>query len=521
MFRSLFRSRKPRRSACVKKNRRVRLQLEALEERAVPTIVFMPHYGVETLAHGSTNDGMQHPTVNLVFSGSYWNTMQGQQDEATLINSTKTILSGPYLSGLTQYGSDGKANFGLSWTDPATVPTQPTTARLQGFLQNSITNHNAGPGFNDWQHAPIYVVVSDPDSSAQFVGGWNGQGTYAYYYWSQDANGFYTYYHPANMRMVWLGTSNSGTTGVQKDWFTLTLSHELAETISDPDSWGIRVIAPSTLPASLTGDSTNGQIGDFEPEPAQAHHYGYRLQGEFVQPYWSVRDQAYIVPDGNSQNFYLYPIWNDTTTTFTGTYNLNVIGDQLGVNYADNIQIGGGANASVTMNNQSAMFDSGAINTINVNTAGGQNTVKVFSLPSAVTLNLDSSGFNGFDQVLIGDNGSLAGIQGTVNIANHSGQSSVTIDDTNDGARNITLTDHSVTYSGLTTINYTAAYLVNGYEYGVSTLVLDAGSGSQIDVLSVGGPTDTEIYLYWNLLNKVYGPAASQVHVHIYWLVAQ
>ncbi len=510
MFPLPFRSRKPRRPARAKNNRRVHLHLEALEERAVPTIVFMPHYGVETLAQGSTNDGMQHPTVNLVFSGSYWTTQQGQQDEATLINSAKTILSGPYLSGLTQYGSDGTANFGLSWTDTATVPSQPTTLRLQTFLENSITNHQAGPGFNDWQHAPIYVVVSDPASSGQFVGGWNAQGTYTYGSW----------FFPANIHMVWLGTSNSGTTGVQTDWFTLTLSHELAETISDPDSNGIRVIAPSTLPASLTGTSTNGQIGDFEPEPAQAHHYGYRLQGQFVQPYWSVRDQAFIVPDGTSQKFYLYPIWNDSTTTFTGTYNLNVIGDQLGVNYADNIQIGGGANASVTMNNESAMFDSGAINTINVNTAGGQNTVKVFSLPSAVTLNLDSSGFNGFDQVLIGDNGSLAGIQGTVNIANHSGRSSVTIDDTNDGARNITLTDHSVTYSGLTTINYTAAYLVNGYEYGVSTLVLDAGSGSQIDVLSVGALTDTEIYLYWNLLNRVYGPAVSQVHVHIYWLVA-
>jgi len=49
------------------RSRKARLQIEALEERAVPTVVFMPHFGAETLAAGSTNDGMQHPTVNVVF----------------------------------------------------------------------------------------------------------------------------------------------------------------------------------------------------------------------------------------------------------------------------------------------------------------------------------------------------------------------------------------------------------------------------------------------------------------------
>src|SRR5262249_47424449 len=154
-----------------------------------------------------------------------------------------------------------------------------------------------------------------------------------------------------------------------------------------------------------------------------------------------------------------------------------------------------------------AVFDAAAINTINVNTAGGTNKVNVYSLPAGETLNLDSSG-NSSDQVVIGANGSLVGIQGSVNIANHSGHTAVVIDDSNDGARNITVTDHSVAYSGLTTINYTAAYAVNGNVYGVTSLTLDAGSGSQVDVLSVGALTDTELYLYWNLWNRVFGPAA-------------
>jgi len=502
-----------RRPPPARKRHKARLQLEELEDRTVPTIVFSPKFGIETIAPGSTNDGMQNPNVSYIFSGSYWTkTAQGQQDEKALLNSAKSIMSGPYLSGLTQYGSDGTATFSRSWNDPSTLPNNPSAGAIQGFLQNSISSRGTDPGNTDYRHAPIYVVVSDPNFSAN-SGGKNAPGTFFSLQYSTYL-GFPTFV-PEKINMVYVGTQTGADGHVITDWFTMTLSHEFAEVVSDPGYQGAHYNPPGALPLNL-----GNQIADNEPELGSTH-YGYRLNGALVQPYWSNRDQAFIVPDGNSQNFYLYPIWNDSTATFTGTFNLSVIGDQLGVNYADNIQIGGTANASVTMNNQSAIFESGTINAINVNTAGGTNSVKVSGLPASVTLNLDSSGFNGFDQVLIGNNGSLAGIQGSVNVANHSGQSSVTIDDTKDGARNITLTDHSVAYSGLTTINYTAGYLVNGYEHGVSTLVLNAGSGSQIDVLSVGPLTDTEIYLYWNLLNKVYGPAASQVHVHIYWLVAQ
>src|SRR5262245_36282722 len=104
-----------RRPAPARKRRQSRLELEALEDRTVPTIVFTPQSGGDVIAPGSTNDGMQHPTVNVIFSGSYWTTAQGQQDETALLNSAKSIMSGPYLSGLTQYGSDGQANFGMSW----------------------------------------------------------------------------------------------------------------------------------------------------------------------------------------------------------------------------------------------------------------------------------------------------------------------------------------------------------------------------------------------------------------------
>jgi hypothetical protein len=99
---------KPARKRC-----NVRLELEALEDRCVPAIVwppsqgvagmydvaFTPQFGPETIVNGSTNDGMQHPGVNLIFSGPYWNTQQGQQDETAMIAATQSILGGPYLNG--------------------------------------------------------------------------------------------------------------------------------------------------------------------------------------------------------------------------------------------------------------------------------------------------------------------------------------------------------------------------------------------------------------------------------------
>ena len=196
------------------------------------------------------------------------------------------------------------------------MTSNPPANAVQSLLQNSITNHHVYPGFSNWQHAPIYIVISDPGSAGGFSGGWNAPGTYRYPF------PIFT----GNMRMVWVGTHMGNDGHIVKDWFTMTLSHEIAETISDPDSHGIQVKPPNALPASLRNGT---QIGDNEPEDGNTH-YGYRLGGDLVQPYWSVRDGAYIVPDGNVQKFYLYPIWNDATlnqsnpgASFTATFNLN------------------------------------------------------------------------------------------------------------------------------------------------------------------------------------------------------
>ena len=510
-----------RRRPAWRPDHKVRLRLESLESRMVTTILFMPHFGSESVF--GCPDGMQHPAVNLVFSGDYWSSTQGATDVSALVSATKTLLSGPYLSGLTQYGSDGTATPGSVWTDAATVPSNPSGDKLQSFLQSSITFHGVAPGANDWQHAPIYVVISDPSSALNDIGGWNAAGTYL------DCS------RPENMHMIWVGTSTDKSAGVSSDtqiWldgFTSTLSHELAETISDPDASGIQVSTPAALPASLVNGN---QIGDNEPELPGGPRYGYRLNGNWVQPYWSALDNAFIVPDGTSQKFNLYPIWSGST--FTGRYQLDINGDQYGTGYNDRITItqtdiddpSGSPLGSVrvTLNGETATFDRGgsglgsksAISSIYVDTGQGRNSVNVAGLPYDVVLNI-KGGLNSNDTVTVGSTGSLFGIAGTVNVSNDSGRTSLVIDDSNDSfTQNFRMTSSGVTEETTTglaagpTVNYQPGSLSGGSLDGVTALTIRGSrKGNSFWVDSVAALTTTTLIgTPWDM---VAGPAAGSV----------
>src|SRR5262249_37727968 len=121
--------------------------------------------------------------------------------------------------------------------------------------------------------------------------------------------------------VAWIGTVPSGS-GVDQDAFTKTLSHELVETITDPDNQGTTVQPAPGLAYNLRdfNPSDIPQVADFEPDSGR---YTFRVNGDLVQAYWSYRDQAYIVPDGDPAVRSLLPIWNNTGSDgpqFTGTY---------------------------------------------------------------------------------------------------------------------------------------------------------------------------------------------------------
>jgi hypothetical protein len=266
------------------------------------------------------------------------------------------------------------------------------------------------------------------------------------------------------------------------------------------------VTAPANLPANLKGDN---QIGDNE---GNGFMTGYRLNGDLVQGYWSKKYQGFIVPDGNKQAFTMTPVWNGSN--FTYTWDLTVQGDQLGVN--DNIRLDAAPNKSsvVTMNNETATFEAGTVRNINVDTGGGVNNVQVANVLAGVTVNIDSSG-KSTDSVLIGsDSESLAGIQGTVNVSNTSGQTSLEIDGFADGARTVDITDHSVDFSGLAHVNYKGGNKwKDGTLHGVTSLdVVDGKGANQVEVDSV--PALTSVTLWGDTQDVIFGAAAALINVH-------
>jgi hypothetical protein len=110
---------------------------------------------------------------------------------------------------------------------------------------------------------------------------------------------------------------------------------------------------------------------------------------------------------------------------------------------------------------------------------GGDNSVRVAGVPSGVTVNLDSSGPS-FDQVIVGsDSESLSGIQGTVNVSNTSGQTNLTVDALNDGARSVSVDDGAVEFAGLAIIQYTSGTRAqDGSLHDVTNLVVIDGKGA-------------------------------------------
>jgi hypothetical protein len=354
---------------------RQRPQVDCLEDRTMLTISFTPYFGVETVS--GSNDGMKSPPIYAVFQGPDWT--QNDRNETQIIQALRSITSGPYLRGLVQYGSDGKAFYTNNYTTTKSInnSTGSSTApfSMEDLLNfvNRLISERTLPAIGATAQTPIYVVFTDGHEPTSLTG----------------AAGFNT--DSGSEHAIWVDASWSNGNQISLDPVTRTLSHELAEAISDP-AGGIQVTAGANFPdALLPRDSSNqpyriSQIGDFEPD---GDRYTWRdSSGYLVQPYWSRQDNAFIVPDGNTQDFYLDPNWNTQVSppSFLGSYKLTVNGDQLGSNYDDTITIGltGSGGVKVTLNGGTAQFDPGAISRIDILPGGGTDAVNVESLPAHV-----------------------------------------------------------------------------------------------------------------------------------------
>jgi hypothetical protein len=278
---------------------RVRPRVEALEERSLPTVLFLPHFAHThvTSNSGAYQSSKSGESIAVLFAGSYWQTAQGQQDQQTLTNDVQTLLGSPYLTGLAQYEPGGTITLPSLYataddSTPIALKNDFPTNRAQNhyFVDELLAHPNLiPPATSNPQQQPIYVVFNDPGDSG------DGQADYGM-----------NWYDNAGNQAIYVATLVGSGGGVWIDQATDTFSHELAEATAS----AVSVSDPGRL-------REGSQICDNEPESGT---FGYtaRVDGVLVQAYWSQQDLAWIVPDGNSPNTVLRPIWS--RRSFTGTY---------------------------------------------------------------------------------------------------------------------------------------------------------------------------------------------------------
>jgi hypothetical protein len=247
--------------------------------------------------------------VYLIFMGLGWYDSYHNKEVAgvdAIIESAKDILSSPYLSGIAQYGSSGLADFAGYWIDiyndgsappwsnanfcyphftggpngscvsgnPAYFEAKTAIAKNPSWAPSSTTNDDA-------RSNPIYVEIHYGGCG----GGSNGNG---YGPQPSDLPGYKYLSSSVNFIDISVGSVDDVTC------FSSTFSHEVVERMS---TGGINNLGGSN--GGYGGQCTNAsQIADGEAEYA---NYLARLStpsAPLVTSYWSVMDQAYIVPSG-------------------------------------------------------------------------------------------------------------------------------------------------------------------------------------------------------------------------------
>lgn len=324
------------------------------------------------------------------------------------------------------------------------------------------------------------------------------------------------------MHSVWVGTSADSNGAVDPTAFGLTFSHEVVETISDPDGKGFEVIAGPNLPDYLNSLHEN-QIADYEPEPAGQAHYQYQIDGYAVQPYWSENEKAFVVPDGNNEYFNLKAQWTTNATTGnlefdSQNYVLTVEGDQTeGGRYLagrrnDTITLSttSSGGVEVVLDGEVAKFEPGVISKIIVDGGNGNDVINIDRTADGVpiTVNLgngtDTVNFatqlhdvtttvnlgSGADTVNLSPvSHNVSGIEGTININPGTGTSVLNVDD-QATANHLGFTQQPVDYQITSTALYrtdSAVSFLGGigskqleqtYYYGLA--VHDAGIGKVV-----------------------------------------
>ncbi len=245
-----------------------------LAERAV-----MPLGIVEAEAGGaakfSDHGGpvLANARVQLVFWGNAWSSVPAPSPSATQIsNAVGTIVASPYLSAASQYRKTiGQASLrGVTMATGTNPPNPFSDQNVVDMLRGLL---DAGTLPNPLTETVLYMVVV-PNGVNNTGSGFIGEHSFFNY----NAHiGFVTL--PVPVHFAWV-TNNGSLDGV-----TTILSHELVESVTDPEGSAV------TGNAGVCNQGGWCEVGD-------VCNTAGRVNGVMVQSYWSDLDGACIIPDG-------------------------------------------------------------------------------------------------------------------------------------------------------------------------------------------------------------------------------
>jgi hypothetical protein len=407
-----------RRRSAPSRTRRARLELEALEDRVVPTILFGKP-GAESVVTPRGSQVLPMVSVELIFWGSDWTdtTRNGRISNLDFLHNIWTaasdIMASHYADKLGQYGIQGVVptvdEIIVSDRSPgATFNDDQVRGLLQALMRAGTLPEPsadvAGVNGGNSLSQRLYFVIPQPGSIART----SDLGLHSTATFHDDADDPPKFDHtegdiddaPVDYPYAW--TVNDG----NLDTITSTFSHELVEAVTDPAGNGIQLKRkPTTKPGW-------NEIGD-----NAAQLYTYRIGTHLVQSYWSQEEAngvgRFVGPDGNSQTF---------DVNLAGQ--LTVTGDQRPQSTDDSLTLGttiltdvythrSETDIQARLNGETATFgpsflpsdaDPGFkfgptyIKSIEVNPGAGTNTVDVTATLVPVTIK-----GNGSDSVSLGN----------------------------------------------------------------------------------------------------------------------
>lgn len=203
--------------------------------------------------------------VHLLFWGDAWLSSTTQPSMTDVIAAVTTLLSGPFLGDLRQYGvkhaqvaDTAVVGLGLNPTPPANITADDALTLVAALIREGLlpTLTNAP------EYSEVFGLITPSTPAAPNTWGFGG-----FHNYGADAQG-------KNIYFFVVGSAGSITDGI-----TIGVSHELVECCTDPDFNEIKF-----------SNSGENEIADICEDQT-----GY-VNGVHAQKYWSQTEKACVLP---------------------------------------------------------------------------------------------------------------------------------------------------------------------------------------------------------------------------------